>query len=107
MAHYDPRRRVGVLLSIYIYINGRPYTCNARIYPDLNLFSPYTDITGNGRWIFAYPRSPSFLPFLFEEFDISLGSAVVCVGAVGGACGCDRSTAATEESIRGGSCRTG
>lgn len=47
------------------------------------------------------------LPFLFEEFDISLGSTVVGVGAVGGACGRDRSTAATEESIRGGSCRTG
>jgi len=47
------------------------------------------------------------LPFLFEEFDISLGSAAVGVGAVGGGCGCDRSTAATKESIRGGSCRTG
>lgn len=55
------------------------------------------------------PSPPSLrpvLPFLFEEFDISSGS-VVGVGAVGGACGCDRSTAATEESIRGGSCRTG
>lgn len=51
------------------------------------------------------PFAPCYL-FLFEEFDISLGSTVVGVGAVGDACGCDRSTAATEESIRGGSCRT-
>lgn len=100
---------VGVLLSIYIYINGRPYTCNPRIYPDLNLFSPYTDITGKRKVDLRLSSSSLLpaLPFLFEEFDISLGSAVVGVSAVGGACGCDRSTAATEESIRGGSCRTG
>lgn len=92
-----------------MYINGHPYACNAHIYIylDLNLFSPYTDITGNGRWIFAYflvppPHATSF----FSKSLILVWDRQWGVGAVGDACGCDRSTAATEESIRGGSCRT-
>lgn len=95
------------LASTYTLIDAHTRVTHVHIYHDLNLFSPYTDITGKGRWIFAYFPPLHAAAFLLQEFDISLGSTVVGVRTVGDACGCDRSTAATEESIRGGSCRTG
>lgn len=87
--------------------------CNTHVYislgTPLNLFSlsVHIDITvemEGESWV-CLP------PFLYEEFDISLGLAglvlVLCRCATHHLGGRDRSVAATEESIRGGSCRTG